>query len=71
MVRELLAVEREYRTKTRRKGLYEALAKVIEKGFYESKEDALEFAQLKQAMHESGVRPETTDQPQAPTLDEE
>ncbi|CAL9579023.1 DNA phosphorothioation system sulfurtransferase DndC [Streptomyces eurythermus] len=71
MVRELLAVEREYRTKTRRKGLYEALEKVIEKGFYESKEDALEFAQLKQAMHESGVRPETTDQHQAPTLDEE
>ncbi|MDN0193910.1 DNA phosphorothioation system sulfurtransferase DndC [Streptomyces sp. S.PNR 29] len=71
MVRELLAVEREYRTKTRRQGLYDAVEKVIEKGFYESKEDALEFAKRKKELHESTPRPEAADQPQALTLDEE
>lgn len=43
-VRELLAVERRFRTMTRRSGLFEALESAIEKGFYEDEEDAVEYA---------------------------
>ncbi|GAA4680069.1 DNA phosphorothioation system sulfurtransferase DndC [Streptomyces chumphonensis] len=71
MVRELLAVEREYRTKTRRKGLYEAIEKVIEKGFYEDEQDALEFAKLKQEVQSSGARAEKAPQVESRTFDEE
>lgn len=77
MVRELLAVEREFRTKTRRKGLYEALEKVIEKGFYEDADDALAFARKKEEMRaatrdeKDGTSTEAASQPQALTLDEE
>jgi DNA sulfur modification protein DndC len=43
-LRELLTVAGKYRTMARRQGLYDALAKAIERGFYENKEDAAEFA---------------------------
>ncbi|TYB49997.1 DNA phosphorothioation system sulfurtransferase DndC [Actinomadura chibensis] len=42
--RELLAVERKFRTMTRRSGLFEALEKTIRRGYYESKEDAEQYA---------------------------
>jgi len=38
--RELLAVERRFRTMTRRAGLFEELEKTIRRGYYENKEDA-------------------------------
>ncbi|WP_019635056.1 DNA phosphorothioation system sulfurtransferase DndC [Actinomadura atramentaria] len=63
MARELLAVERQYRTMTRRAGLFEALEKAIKKGYYEDAEDALKFAKQLQEMRESD--------PTQTTLDEE
>ncbi|KUM79255.1 DNA phosphorothioation system sulfurtransferase DndC [Streptomyces curacoi] len=47
MVRELLAVERKYRTMARRSGLFQALEKAVQKGYYDSHEDAVEFAARK------------------------
>lgn len=47
MVRELLAVERKYRTMARRSGLFQALEKAVQKGYYENHEDAVEFAARK------------------------
>lgn len=43
-MRELLAVERKYRTMTRRSGLFEALENTIKRGYYADKDDALEHA---------------------------
>ncbi len=43
MIRELIDVEWDYRTKLRRAGLYEKLEKAIQKSFYENKDDAVEF----------------------------
>lgn len=63
MTRELLAVERNYRTMTRRAGLFGALEKAIKKGFYEDADDALEFAQRMREMRQGT--------PTHPTLDEE
>ncbi|MFF0083452.1 DNA phosphorothioation system sulfurtransferase DndC [Streptomyces canus] len=48
MVRELLAVERKYRTMARRSGLFQALEQAVQKGYYEDHEDAVEFATRKQ-----------------------
>ncbi|MFD0538764.1 hypothetical protein ACFQY7_38595 [Actinomadura luteofluorescens] len=42
--RELLAVERKFRTMTRRAGLFEELEKTIRRGYYENKEDAEQSA---------------------------
>ncbi|MDG5804795.1 DNA phosphorothioation system sulfurtransferase DndC [Streptomyces ossamyceticus] len=47
MVRELLAVERKYRTMARRSGLFQALEQAVQKGYYENHEDAVEFATRK------------------------
>ncbi|MGR6972706.1 DNA phosphorothioation system sulfurtransferase DndC [Streptomyces cynarae] len=47
MVRELLAVERKYRTMARRSGLFQALEQAVQKGYYENSEDAVEFATRK------------------------
>ncbi|MFE5257687.1 DNA phosphorothioation system sulfurtransferase DndC [Streptomyces coelicoflavus] len=47
MVRELLSVERKYRTMTRRAGLFQALEEAVKKGYYEDHDDALAFAQRK------------------------
>lgn len=40
LTRELLDVERRYRTMSRRAGLYEALEKAVRRGFYKDEEDA-------------------------------
>ena len=42
MTRELLDVERRYRTMSRRAGLYDALEKAVRRGFYADKEDAVQ-----------------------------
>ncbi|MFD0315597.1 DNA phosphorothioation system sulfurtransferase DndC [Streptomyces flavalbus] len=52
-VRELLGVERRFRTMTRRSDLFEALESAIEKGFYENEEDAVEFARRRHNRRDS------------------
>lgn len=64
MTRELLAIERQYRTMSRRAGLFEALEKAIKKGYYEDPDDALKFAKTLQELREHKV-------PTQETLDEE
>lgn len=44
--RELLAVERKYRTMTRRAGLFEALEKAIKRGYYKDRDDATGHARM-------------------------
>jgi DNA sulfur modification protein DndC len=63
MVRELLSVERRYRTMTRRSGLFKALENAVQKGFYEDHDDAVSFARRKRKWRD--------DVATAPTLDEE
>jgi DNA sulfur modification protein DndC len=52
MVRELLAVERKYRTMARRSGLFQALEQAVQKGYYDNHEDAVEFATRKKKWRE-------------------
>ncbi|AJC56663.1 hypothetical protein GZL_04081 [Streptomyces sp. 769] len=68
MIRELLAVERQYRTKARRKGLFDSLEKAIQKGFYENADDALDFAMRKRELLKNGTL--IDNEAQALTLDE-
>ncbi|MFF3060184.1 DNA phosphorothioation system sulfurtransferase DndC [Streptomyces sp. NPDC057909] len=63
MLRELLAVERKYRTMTRRAGLFQALEEAVSKGYYADHADALEFAKRKKALRDNT--------PTYATLDEE
>lgn len=44
MMRSLIAVERKYRTMSRRNGLYGALEKVVKRGFYDDEDDAMDRA---------------------------
>jgi DNA sulfur modification protein DndC len=44
LVRELLDVERRYRTMARRAGLFTRMEKALRRGFYDSPEDAAQFA---------------------------
>ncbi|MEV0614815.1 DNA phosphorothioation system sulfurtransferase DndC [Nonomuraea sp. NPDC050404] len=66
-MRELLAVERKFRTMTRRSGLFEALEKAIKKGYYTDEEDAVELAKRNQqnkiAPTLLGLDEESTDAP--------
>ncbi|MFI9718191.1 DNA phosphorothioation system sulfurtransferase DndC [Streptomyces sp. NPDC052396] len=62
MVRELLSVERQYRTMTRRAGLFEALQKAVEKGYYEDDGDAVAFAQRKKKWRNEAVQTLTFDE---------
>lgn len=48
LIRELLDVEQQHRTMVRRAGLFDALEAALKRGFYDSKEDAVERAQAKQ-----------------------
>jgi DNA sulfur modification protein DndC len=48
--RELLSVERKFRTRARRSGLYDELEKTIKRGFFEDKEDAYAYALKKQQL---------------------
>ncbi|ONK12583.1 DNA phosphorothioation system sulfurtransferase DndC [Streptomyces sp. MP131-18] len=50
--RELLAVERKFRTMTRRAGLFDALETTIKRGFFNNKEDAHDFALRKKQLRE-------------------
>ncbi|MFB4285068.1 DNA phosphorothioation system sulfurtransferase DndC [Nonomuraea sp. MTCD27] len=62
MTRELLAIERQYRTRTRRAGLFDALEKAIKKGYYEDADDAVEFARELQQLREDDLTQETLDE---------
>ncbi|MCC9309122.1 DNA phosphorothioation system sulfurtransferase DndC [Kitasatospora sp. RB6PN24] len=53
-LRELLAVERNYRKMGRRAGLYDNLAKAIKKGYYKDAQDALDFQ-----LENLGIEPST------------
>jgi DNA sulfur modification protein DndC len=48
LIRELLDVEQQHRTMVRRAGLFDALEKALRRGFYDSKEDAVERARERQ-----------------------
>jgi DNA sulfur modification protein DndC len=50
LVRSLLDVERSYRTKSKRRGLFEAIQKTIRKSFYSNEEDALHRAKSLKAV---------------------
>lgn len=52
-MRELLAVERRFRTMTRRSGLFEQLEKTIKRGYYEGREDATALARRLQEAKEA------------------
>lgn len=52
-MRELLAVERQYRTMTRRAGLFKALENAVTKGYYSDRDDAVDFAKRKKNMREN------------------
>jgi DNA sulfur modification protein DndC len=52
MVRELLSVERKYRTMTRRAGLFKALEDAVQKGYYDGHDDAVDFALRKKKWHD-------------------
>jgi DNA sulfur modification protein DndC len=52
MTRELLAVERKFRTMSRRSGLFEALEATVRKGYYEDADDALAQARRKRTLRE-------------------
>ncbi|MDT0457012.1 MULTISPECIES: DNA phosphorothioation system sulfurtransferase DndC [Streptomyces] len=67
MVRELLSVERKYRTMTRRAGLFKALQQAVEKGYYEDGEDAVAFAKRKKETRVDTAQPLT----QTLTFDQE
>ena len=44
LTRELLDVERRYRTMSRRAGLFNAIDETMQRGYYESEEDATQMA---------------------------
>jgi DNA sulfur modification protein DndC len=46
MTRDLIAIERQYRTMAKRSGVFEAMEKAISKSFYEDEEDALTLARI-------------------------
>ena len=46
MTRSLIAVEKRFRSRARRKGLFEALEKEIRRGFYDDRDDAVERSRL-------------------------
>ncbi|MFB4294847.1 DNA phosphorothioation system sulfurtransferase DndC [Nonomuraea sp. ATR24] len=53
-MRELLSVERNFRTMTRRSGLFDALESTIKRGYYVDAEDALELARRN---HQNKIAP--------------
>jgi DNA sulfur modification protein DndC len=50
LVRSLLDVERSYRTKSKRRGLFDAIQKTLRRSFYDDEEDALERAKALKAV---------------------
>ncbi|WP_269857988.1 DNA phosphorothioation system sulfurtransferase DndC [Streptomyces sp. RPT161] len=61
--RELLGVERKFRTMTRRAGLFDALEDTIKRGFFDNKEDAYAYAVRKKQLRDQipGQLPLTKD----------
>lgn len=57
LTRELIDVERRFRTLARRAGLYEALESALRRGFYTSAEDAAELARERRALKTEIVAP--------------
>ena len=49
-LRELMEIERRYRTSTRRSGIIDNLTKALKKGFYENHQDALDFVLSKKKL---------------------
>jgi DNA sulfur modification protein DndC len=47
LVRDLIAIERQFATMSRRKGLIEEIDRAVKRSFYRDREDAIEFAQTK------------------------
>jgi DNA sulfur modification protein DndC len=47
LVRDLVAIERQFASMSRRKGLLEEIDKAVRRSFYRDREDAIEFAQAK------------------------
>ncbi|MGP3967395.1 DNA phosphorothioation system sulfurtransferase DndC [Streptomyces sp. 6N223] len=62
MTRELLAIERQYRTMARRAGLFEALERAIKKGYYEDASDAVQFAKKLQDLRDGDPAQMTLDE---------
>ena len=54
LLRELISVERQFSSKSRRVGIYEALEKALRRNFYEDKDDAINRATKLQASLEEG-----------------
>jgi DNA sulfur modification protein DndC len=60
MVRELLDIERQNRTRVRRAGLFESLEKAISKSFFDDSDDAFAYALNKRGELEIGPREEVS-----------
>jgi len=58
LVRELISVERNYRTMARRAGLFQALEKSIKRHFYKDEEDGVERALEEKTGRERAARGE-------------
>ena len=61
LTRNLLDIERRYRTKARRRGLFDELEKAVERCFYDSEEDALDRARL----HKHGAAGDAPAEPES------
>jgi DNA sulfur modification protein DndC len=55
LVRELISTEQSYRSMARRAGIFEKLEKALERGFYDSEEDAKARAQRRKAAKEGSL----------------
>jgi DNA sulfur modification protein DndC len=55
LTRELLNVERQFRTMTRRAGLFDALEGAFHRGFFDGQEDAIEYAQRRDSRRRNGI----------------
>ena len=55
LVRELLAVEKRYSSMLRRSGVFEAIEKALKRGYYEDKEDAIDYARFHRDTLQSAI----------------
>ena len=55
LVRELLAVEKRYSSMLRRSGVFEAIEKALKRGYYEDKEDAVDYARFRRDTLQSAI----------------
>ncbi len=59
LIRELLSLERQERTRRRRAGLYTRIERAFQKHFYENKEDAVAYARARAAARADGLTAST------------